>query len=79
MLWAEAGTDMIQAEKFSPAEIAATVGELRRAGLATLVAAAGGVNAENAADYAKAGADILVTSTPYMAKPLDVQVRLTPK
>jgi molybdenum transport protein len=31
----------------------------------------------NAAAYAKAGADILVTSAPYMARPRDVQVRIT--
>jgi molybdenum transport protein len=79
MLWAKAGADVIQAEKFAPADIAATVEALRRAGLSTLLAAAGGVNADNAASYARAGADILVTSAPYTAKPLDVQVRLTPK
>jgi molybdenum transport protein len=78
-LWAKAGADVIQAEKFSPADIAATFKELRQAGLSTLLAAAGGINAENAASYARAGADILVTSAPYTAKPLDVQVRLTPK
>jgi len=53
--------------------------EFRRAGFSALLAAAGGVNAENAADYARAGADILVTSAPYVAKPRDVQVKLTPK
>jgi molybdenum transport protein len=79
MLWAKAGADVIQAEKFSSADIAATVEELRRAGLSTLLAAAGGINADNAASYARAGADILVTSAPYTAKPLDVQVKLTPK
>jgi molybdenum transport protein len=41
-----------------------------------LIAAAGGVNAGNAASYAKAGADILVTSAPYWAKPLDVAVHI---
>ncbi len=78
MLWAKAGADVIQAEKFSPAAIAATVEALRRAGLSTLLAAAGGINADNAASYARAGADILVTSAPYTAKPLDVQVKLKP-
>jgi molybdenum transport protein len=42
--------------------------------LAPLVAVAGGVNARNAADYARAGADILVTSAPYWAPPSDVRV-----
>ena len=31
----------------------------------------------NAAEYAKAGADILVTSAPYTARPRDVQVHIT--
>jgi len=77
--WAKAGADVIQAEKFSPAEIEATAAEFRKAGVSALLAAAGGVNAENAAAYARAGADILVTSAPYTAKPLDVQVKLIPR
>lgn len=76
---AVAGFDVIQAEKFSPAEIAALV--KRMASLAytrarPLIAAAGGVNAANAAAYAEAGADVLVTSSPYLAKPRDVQVQI---
>lgn len=76
--WAEAGADVIQAEKFSIPEIATTIEGFRRAGFATLLAAAGGINPDNAADYARAGADILVTSAPYAAKPRDVQVTLIP-
>ncbi|CCD97412.1 putative pyrophosphorylase modD (molybdenum transport component) [Bradyrhizobium sp. ORS 375] len=77
---AAAGFDVIQAEKFPPADIAALVRRMRT--LATLplrpiVAAAGGVNAQNAAAYAAAGADVLVTSAPYLARPCDVQVRIT--
>ncbi len=75
--WAAAGADVIQTEKFSADAVAATIKDLRRSDRSPLVAAAGGINAENAAAYARAGADILVTSAPYAAKPLDVQVRLT--
>ncbi|CCE04011.1 ModD protein [Bradyrhizobium sp. STM 3809] len=76
---AAAGFDVIQAEKFTPADIAALVE--RMTALATMplrpiVAAAGGVNALNAAAYAAAGADVLVTSAPYLARPCDVQVRI---
>ena len=39
-----------------------------------LLAATGGINVTNAADYATAGADLLVTSAPYAAAPKDVQV-----
>lgn len=74
---ADAGFDVIQAEKFSPAQIAALSDRLRQNSPRPLIAAAGGVNASNAAAYAKAGADILVTSAPYLAKPCDVQVRIS--
>ncbi|WP_049823475.1 ModD protein [Bradyrhizobium sp. WSM2254] len=76
---AVAGFDVIQAEKFSPAEIAALVKRMTSMAYTRVrpaVAAAGGVNAENAAAYAAAGADILVTSSPYLARPRDVQVRI---
>jgi molybdenum transport protein len=75
--WLDAGADVLQLEKFSPADVAA-VNEFRRLASAeffgTLIAAAGGINAGNAADYAAAGADLLVTSAPYTAAPRDVQV-----
>jgi molybdenum transport protein len=78
----DAGFDVIQAEKFSPEQIGALCERLRaapeRPGAARpRIAAAGGVNAGNAAAYAKAGADIIVTSAPYLARPCDVQVNLT--
>jgi molybdenum transport protein len=76
----DAGFDVIQAEKFSPEQIAALTERLRariKLGAARpLIAAAGGVNAANAAAYAQAGADVIVTSAPYLARPCDVQVNL---
>jgi len=77
----EAGFDVIQAERFSPEQIAALSGRLRGhvvpGAARPLIAAAGGVNAGNAAAYAQAGADIIVTSAPFLARPCDVQVDLT--
>jgi molybdenum transport protein len=77
----EAGFDVIQAEKFSLEQIAALSGRLRGhvvpGAARPLIAAAGGVNAGNAAAYAQAGADIIVTSAPFLARPCDVQVNLT--
>jgi molybdenum transport protein len=75
---AEAGFDVIQAEKFSPADIALLVKHLARLTKRPKLAAAGGVNRANATEYAAAGADILVTSAPYAAPPCDVSVRFTP-
>lgn len=77
---AAVGFDVIQAEKFTPAEIATLVARTSVAvGRARpLVAAAGGIHAGNAAAYAQAGANILVTSSPYLARPRDVQVTIGP-
>lgn len=78
---AAAGFDVIQAEKFAPAEIASLVA--RMTAMASIrqrpvVAAAGGIHAGNVAAYAQAGADVVVTSSPYLARPRDVQVRIGP-
>lgn len=73
---AEAGFDVIQAEKFTPDMIAQLSQSIAAMIPRPLVAAAGGVNPDNAAAYARAGADILVTSWPYTARPADVAVEI---
>ncbi|HXW70209.1 MAG TPA: ModD protein [Methylocella sp.] len=78
---ARAGFDVIQAEKFTPAEISSLMAALNAmtpCGNRALVAAAGGIHAGNVAAYARAGADIVVTSSPYLARPCDVQVQIAP-
>ena len=40
--------------------------------------AAGGINSGNAADYAKAGADVLVASWMYFAPPADIKAQIVP-
>ncbi len=73
---ARAGFDVLQTEKFSPAEVGELAGHLSRHRPRPLIAAAGGIHAGNIGAYVEAGADIIVTSSPYMAKPKDVQVRI---
>ncbi|WP_028534637.1 ModD protein [Paludibacterium yongneupense] len=75
--WAQAGIDVLQLDKFTPAalrdcrmRLIAAMGDKR-----PLLAATGGIHAGNAVDYAAAGADLLVSSSPYLAAPADVQVR----
>jgi molybdenum transport protein len=76
---ASVGFDVIQAEKFTPAQIALLVARLAAIGRSRpVVAAAGGIHAGNVAAYAQAGADVVVTSSPYLARPRDVQVRIVP-
>jgi molybdenum transport protein len=72
--WGAAGADVLQLEKFSPADVEACRRLARADFPHVLLAAAGGIHAGNAADYAAAGADLLVTSAPYAAPPRDVQV-----
>lgn len=76
LLWARAGADIIQLEKLP----VFTVDRIFQAisGTSARLAVAGGVNAQNAGDYVRAGARILVTSAPYFAGPKDVAVSLTP-
>ncbi len=77
---AAVGFDVIQAEKFAPAEVASLVARMASASLRSrpMVAAAGGIHAGNVAAYAQAGADVVVTSSPYLARPRDVQVAIGP-
>lgn len=70
------GIEVLQLEKFSPDEVARCRQQLQAAGRKAQLAAAGGINAANAVSYARAGADLLVTSAPYFSKPADVQVRI---
>ena len=74
VLAAAAGAEVVQLEKFAPAEVAEVVG---RIGASCVVAAAGGINAANAAAYAATGARVLVTSSPYWAPPADVAVTIS--
>ena len=84
----ELGADIVQCERFAPEALARTADFAKRLGRGTLLSAAGGVNAENAAGrfaaggakpknapaYAAAGAVILVTSWPYWGRPRDVKM-----
>lgn len=74
LTWADAGADVLQLEKFSPEALAECAGKLAGYPHRPILAAAGGINAQNAVAYARAGADMLVTSSPYYGKPADVQV-----
>nr|WP_184807030.1 ModD protein [Nitrospirillum iridis] len=73
----DAQADVIQLEKFSPNAVADLARRITRRGDGRpIIAAAGGINAGNSAAYAAAGADTLVTSAPFYAKPVDIQVHI---
>jgi len=71
---AAAGAEALQLEHLSAASVAECRARLGTLGLHPLLLAAGGVTEANAGDYARAGADVLVSSAPYQAAPSDVKV-----
>ncbi|TAK47240.1 MAG: ModD protein [Xanthobacteraceae bacterium] len=73
---AQAGFDVIQTEKFTPSTVAEVVTALAAIAPRAVIAATGGINLDNAAAYAQAGASVLVTSWPYTAQPRDVAVTI---
>lgn len=75
LCWASAGADVLQLEKFPPDAVATCIDALKSRRLTPSIAVAGGVTAVNAARYADAGANLLVTSAPYASPPRDVSVR----
>jgi len=75
LLWARAGADALQLEKFAPQTVAQCRATLAAEGLTPILIATGGIRTDNAAAYAAAGADALATSAPFYAPPRDVQVR----
>ena len=76
--WVQAGAEVLQMDKFTPEQVGACADYCRELALPVVLAAAGGVTLANARDYVAAGAKLLVTSAPYHARPLDVQVRFYP-
>jgi molybdenum transport protein len=76
---AHAGVDAVQLDKLPPEDVAAVVQALASMPRRPLLAATGGVNETNAAAYARAGVDLLVTSAPCAAPPLDVSVVMRPR
>lgn len=72
--WAVAGADVLQLERFTVESVAACRRFVDRDFPRIRLAPTGGINAGNAAGYAASGADLLVTSAPYLASPCDVKV-----
>ena len=72
----DAGVDGIQFDKVTPEELGVLVPELRAIDPHVTLVAAGGVNVDNAAEYAATGVDGLVTTCLFTAKPLDMSVRM---
>ena len=71
-----AGVDGVQLDKVAVDELAELVGNLRALDPRLTIIAAGGINPENAGEYAATGVDGLATTAPFTAKPIDMSVRM---
>jgi molybdenum transport protein len=76
VLLSHAGVDIVQCDKLSPEQFAEVARAMADHPARPLLAATGGVTEANAGAFARAGADILVTSAPYSAAPLDIRVSM---
>jgi molybdenum transport protein len=74
---AESGAEVLQLERFTVEAVRQCKAALHAVRLHPTLAVAGGVHADNAVAYGHAGADILVSSSPYHAPPRDVEVRFS--
>lgn len=78
LLIAGSGADLVQVDKLSPDRLKTLVQEIKRISPVVKVSAAGGINEQNAAEYAATGVDILVLSSVYFGKPADIKAIITP-
>lgn len=69
-----ANPDIIQLDKFTPAQVKTVMETVRHHYPNIQIAVAGGVHKNNVAEYTKAGANLFVTSAPYYAPPEDIKV-----
>lgn len=78
LYFATLGADIVQCEKMEHEELKRCV-KLKEKFPHVRISATGGINVNNAQVTAACGVDLLVTSSPYFAKPKDVKVRMRPK
>ncbi|MDX9814311.1 MAG: ModD protein [Sulfurimonas sp.] len=75
--FASLGADILQCEKMNYEELSRCT-TLKQNYPNLLLSATGGINHSNIQEYVKCGVDLIVTSSPYHAKPLDVKVSMEP-
>lgn len=78
LMVAYSGSDAIQLDKMTPEQFIDCANQCRAINPDICMIAAGAINGTNAAAYAKAGADVLVTSWMYFAPPADVKSEILP-
>jgi len=78
LMIASSGADAVQLDKMAQEPFVECARQCRAINPDITMIAAGGINGTNAAAYARAGADVLVTSWMYYAPPADVRAEIVP-
>ncbi|PIE74035.1 MAG: ModD protein [Deltaproteobacteria bacterium] len=73
----KAGADVVQLDKQSIDEVREVVEHKNTHAQNARIICAGGINEQNAQDYARTGIDAIVTSAMYYAKPMDLTSKIT--
>lgn len=72
----EAGVDGLQFDKVKAVELKGIIQGLKNINKDIIILAAGGINEKNILEYARTGANGLVTTAMYHAKPIDIGVKI---
>lgn len=75
--YSQLNVDGIQIDKADADELKKCIDKIKGKNKNMIVLAAGGINEKNAAEYAGTGADVLVTTSVYFGKPVDMGVKIT--
>lgn len=75
---AEAGIDEIQFDKVSAADLSQIIPKLKSIHPGMSLLAAGGIDEANIAEYAATGVNGIVSTSPYYAKPANIDVKILP-
>lgn len=73
---AEIGIDEVQLDHIGIDELKRLVPKLRELNPQIVIAVAGGIDEHNIEEYASTGVDVIVTSAPYHAKPLNITTKI---
>jgi molybdenum transport protein len=72
----ESGAYYIQFERVQPNILKEWVKKIRELSSRVVIGVGGGITIENIEEYASTGVDVVVTSAPYRARPIDVSTRM---
>lgn len=75
----QAGADGVQFDKVASPVLLQAAARLRDINPKIIILAAGGINAENAAEYGASGIDAIVTTAMYFGSPVNIGVNLEPR